>query len=418
MHPDRSPEPAAPSTGRLSRRHLLLGGAAAGVGAAALVGADSLLNTRSTPPLGETPGAAAHGGQTVPFHGTHQAGVETPPQAHGKFVAVDLAEDVDAEKIRRLLTLLSDDAAKLTQGKAALADSEPELAFVPARLTVTFGFGPGLVDRVPGVPAPAWLKPLPEFSVDRLRPEWNSGDLLMQICADDPLTVSHAARMLIKDTRAFGTVRWTQDGFRRAYGAEPDGTTMRNLMGQVDGTVNARPDTDAFETMVWEPRDNPEWLHGGTGMVVRRIAMDLDEWDRLDRPGREESVGRRLFDGAPLTGGTEHDEPDFDALTPLGFPRIAEYAHIRRARSDNPDEQVFRRAYNYDVPTLGDEGQDAGLIFVSYQSDVDLQFVPIQRRLDELDLLNEWISPIGSAVFAVPPGCAEGGFIGETLFPA
>ena len=42
-------------------------------------------------------------------------------------------------------------------------------------------------------------------------------------------------------------------------------------------------------------------------------------------------------------------------------------------------------------------------------------FTPIQRRLDDLDLLNEWTTPIGSAVFAVPPGCDHGGYIGETL---
>ncbi|SNQ49443.1 hypothetical protein FRACA_3300004 [Frankia canadensis] len=35
--------------------------------------------------------------------------------------------------------------------------------------------------------------------------------------------------------------------------------------------------------------------------------------------------------------------------------------------------------------------------------------------LAELDLLNEWVTPIGSAVFAIPPGCAAGGFVGETL---
>jgi len=45
----------------------------------------------------------------------------------------------------------------------------------------------------------------------------------------------------------------------------------------------------------------------------------------------------------------------------------------------------------------------------------DRQFVPIPTRLDRLDLLNEWTVPIGSAVFAVPPGCAEGGFVGKTL---
>jgi dye decolorizing peroxidase len=30
-------------------------------------------------------------------------------------------------------------------------------------------------------------------------------------------------------------------------------------------------------------------------------------------------------------------------------------------------------------------------------------------------LLNQWTTPIGSAVFAIPPGCQEGGYIGDTL---
>ncbi|WP_067968008.1 Dyp-type peroxidase [Nocardiopsis trehalosi] len=415
MAPDAPTAPPEPERA-LTRRRLLLGGAAAGAGAAVLVGADALLNGRPTGSADPGGDARLNGAETVPFHGVRQAGVETPPQAHAKFVAVDLAEDAGAGQVRRLLTLLSDDAAKLTQGRAALADSEPELAVVPARLTVTFGFGSGLVERVAPEAVPTWLRPLPEFATDRLRDEWSGGDLLLQICADDPLTVAHAARMLAKDVRAFGGVRWVQDGFRRAYGSEAAGTTMRNLMGQVDGTVNLAPGTDDFERLVWGSDGHPAWLRGGTGVVVRRIAMDLDAWDRLDRPGREEAVGRRLADGAPLTGGGEHDEPDFGALTPLGFPRIAEYAHIRRARSEDPDERFFRRAYNYDLPVTGADGQDAGLVFVSYQADADRQFVPIQRRLDELDLLNEWVSPIGSAVFAIPPGCAEGGFVGETLF--
>ena len=58
---------------------------------------------------------------------------------------------------------------------------------------------------------------------------------------------------------------------------------------------------------------------------------------------------------------------------------------------------------------------DSGLVFVSFQADIDAQFTPIQRRLDELDLLNEWTTPIGSAVFAIPPGCAEGEFVGQAV---
>jgi len=88
---------------------------------------------------------------------------------------------------------------------------------------------------------------------------------------------------------------------------------------------------------------------------------------------------------------------------------------VRRARSENTDERIFRRSYNYDDRPTGEAVSLSGLIFVSFQADVERQFVPIQTRLDQLDLLNEWTIPIGSAVFAVPPGCDETGFIGETL---
>ena len=57
-----------------------------------------------------------------------------------------------------------------------------------------------------------------------------------------------------------------------------------------------------------------------------------------------------------------------------------------------------------------------GLIFASYQADLAAQFLPIQARLAEFDLLNFWTTPIGSAVFAIPPGCAEGGTLGDTLW--
>lgn len=391
-----------------TRRQFLLGGAVAGAGAVAAVGVDLALNRRQETPV--APAAPMNGENTVPFFGVHQAGVDTDAQAHGVFVALDLHGDVDRVALTRLLRILTDDAARLTQGKPALADSEPELSHAPARLTVTFGFGPGLVARASGS-GPAWLAPLPAFRMDQLRPEFSDGDLLLQIAGDDPLTVAHATRMLLKDARGFVDVRWTQQGFRRAYGTERPGTTMRNLFGQVDGTTNPRPGTDDFDEVVWT---TDGWLAGGTGMVVRRIRMDLDKWDRLDRSGRDASVGRTLANGAPLTGTDEFDEPDFEAKTSIGFPVIPQFAHMRRARGDG-SERIFRRAYNYDERPTGTQVSDSGLIFVSFQADIERQFTPMQRRLDELDLLNEWTTPIGSAVFAVPPGCDEDGFIGDTL---
>lgn len=399
------------SSGRAgsTRRQFLLGGAVAGVGAAAAIGADLAVSATSDGSAAEP--AALNGEQTVAFYGAHQAGIDTAAQAHGLFVALDLLDGTTREDLVRMMRILTDDAARLTQGSPALADSEPELATVPARLTVTFGFGPRFVARARGA-APGWLKALPAFAVDRLLPEFSDGDLLLQIAADDPLAVAHAARMLLKDTRSFASVRWSQQGFRRAHGSVRPGTTMRNLFGQVDGTSNPAPGTADFDQVVWN-RDG--WLAGGTSAVVRRIGMDLDKWDRLDRGGREQSVGRYLSNGAPLTGTDEFDEPDFEATTPIGFPVIPEFSHVRRARSDLAAERIFRRGYNYDDRPVGEAISLSGLIFVSFQADVDRQFVPIQKRLDQLDLLNEWTVPIGSAVFAIPPGCAEGGFVGETL---
>lgn len=403
----------APGTSRRSagstRRQFLLGGAVVGVGAAAAIGIDYALTHTTTP--ASPPSVPLNGAEVVPFHGAHQAGIDTDAQAHATFIGIDLHADVVRDGLRRMMRILTDDAARLTQGIPALADSEPELAHAPARLTITFGFGPGFVTRAGG-PRPTWLGPLPPFAIDRLQPEFSDGDLLLQVASDDPLTVAHATRMLLKDTRSFGTVRWTQHGFRHAHGTFAPGTTMRNLFGQVDGTTNPTPGTTDFDTVVWATSG---WLTDGTSAVIRRTHMNLDKWDRLDRPGREQSVGRTLSNGAPLTGNNERDEPDFAATTAIGFPVIPEFSHIRRARSDNPIERIFRRGYNYDHSPPDGQISDSGLIFVSFQADVDTQFTPIQQRLAELDLLNEWTTPIGSAVFAIPPGCDQGGYIGDTL---
>lgn len=403
----------APSSGArrpaATRRQFLLGGAVAGVGAVAAIGVDFALTHIDE--TGQQASVPLNGDEIVPFHGAHQAGIDTDAQAHATLIGLDLLDGTDRDGLRRLMVILTDDAARLTQGEAALADSEPELAVSPARLTVTFGFGPEFVARAKGA-NPRWLRPLPAFSVDRLQPEYSDGDLFIQIAADDPLTVAHATRMLMKDSRSFARIRWTQQGFRRAYGSVAPGTTMRNLFGQVDGTTNPKPGTADFDQVVWS---DAGWLAGGTSAVIRRIHMDLDKWDRLDRGGREQSVGRTLRNGAPLTGTNEHDEPDFDAKTTIGFPVIPEFSHMRRARSENTAERIFRRAYNYDgVPTAG-AISDSGLLFVSFQADVDAQFTPLQQRMADLDLLNEWTVPIGSAVFAIPPGCRPGGFIGDTL---
>ncbi|WP_039798528.1 Dyp-type peroxidase [Nocardia araoensis] len=402
--PDRNrPRPA-----RINRRRLLGGGAAAAGVAGVGLGAAVRSGRRDSDP---SPWEA-----TVPFYGPHQAGIGTRPQAHAAFVAFDLRPGVRRDDLVGLLKIWTGDAARLTEGRPALADTEPELALRPARLTVTVGFGPavftatGLEQR-----KPSWLRPLPSFAIDRLESAWTGGDLLLQVCAEEATTVSHAVRTLCRSVTSLVTVRWVQRGFRDAA----PGRTPRNLMGQVDGTVNLAPGTPEFTRLVWDDGAAQPWLSGGTSCVLRRIAMTLDTWDQIDREERELTVGRTIAEGAPLTGTDEFDEPDFTAVDANGIPVIPPSSHIARAHHTHDGERFLRRSYNYDdAPTPG-ATSNSGLLFAAYQRDVDTQFLPVQRRLAEFDALNVWTTPVGSAVFAIPPGvAAPGGYLGQSLFEA
>jgi deferrochelatase/peroxidase EfeB len=131
------------------------------------------------------------------------------------------------------------------------------------------------------------IQALPAFRTDRLQRRWSGGDLLVQVCSDDP----------------------------------PAGTTTRNLFGQRDGSMNPSRPQDVAE-VVW---------------------------------AREGPAGYSLDDG-PSTDGTP----------------------------------------------------EAGLLFAVFQADAATAFVPVQRRLAETEALNTSATHVGSAAFALPPGCARG----------
>ncbi|MGE2688339.1 Dyp-type peroxidase [Mycolicibacterium pulveris] len=400
-----------PRRGRftVNRRRLLTGSAAALATSAALT--QCARGQPATDPSG-------FGTEVEPFHGVHQGGIATPPQAHALFIALDVQPQTGRtprDTVAAILRLWTADAARLTQGQPALADTEPELAHRPARLTVTVGLGPALFDRI-GLAQlrPATATELPEFRTDRLEPRWSGGDLLLQICADDPVVVAHASRVLLKNVRTMTTRRWRQSGFRDARGSDASGATMRNLMGQIDGTVNLT-DSAAFDRHVWDHGDSQPWFAGGTILLLRRIRAEMDTWDQIDRESKELAVGRRLDNGAPLTGHQEFDEPDF-AASVNGIPVIPPNSHIALARHRTEDEQFLRRPYNYDDPPPDGQTTDSGLIFATYQRDPATQFVPVQQRLADADALNEWITTIGSAVFAILPGVdADNEYLGQRL---
>lgn len=77
---------------------------------------------------------------------------------------------------------------------------------------------------------------------------------------------------------------------------------------------------------------------------------------------------------------------------------------------------MLRRPYSYDDPPEGGEISNTGLLFAAYMADPVRTYIPVQQRLAEKDALNTWTVPIGSAVFAIPPGVSEGGYVGQQLF--
>ncbi|WP_247648557.1 Dyp-type peroxidase [Saccharomonospora xinjiangensis] len=390
--------------------------------------------------LAEPAAGAERAKEIVPFYGKHQAGIATRQQRNATFLAADLASR-DVATLRRLLDELTLTAAALTRGdppperdsgvKGTSSLTDFGTGLPPARLTVTVGLGPA-VFAIPELAArrPRHLTPLPIFDGDALNPWWCGGDVLIQICADDPQIVSHAVRSLRARMPGLATLRWTQYGF---LSTPPDGGTPRNMFGHKDGTANPKPGTPAFDDIVWaRSPEEPEWFAGGTYLVFRKIRMKTAEWDLTPLDEQDRVIGRRRSDGAPLGASAEFDPADLTARAPDGKLVIPADAHIRRA-SGMP---MLRRGYTYDYGIVGGESHehgegtgehghgdghknhsrlDAGLLFCCYVRDPEKQFVETQRMLAEKDRLNDFIEHTGSAIVAVPPGAREGQSLAEGL---
>ncbi|NLU69637.1 iron uptake transporter deferrochelatase/peroxidase subunit [Streptomyces sp. HNM0574] len=407
-----------PAARTVTRRRLLGTVGAAGAGGLALGaagGAGAYAATRDEPTALTTLGSSR-----VPFHGTHQAGILTPQQAHGHLLAFDLKPDAGRKEAAALLRRWSRTARELMAGEPPAEDTGVALDAGPSSLTVTFGFGHGFFSRT-GLTAqrPRELAPLPRFSADALDTDRSDGDLWIQIGADDALVAFHALRALQRqaaDSPA-ARLRWQMSGFNRSPGATAKPMTVRNLMGQVDGTNNPKPAEPDFDRRVFVPENGtPEWMAHGSYAVVRRIRMLLDDWEGHGLAEQEKVIGRRKSDGAPLSGGGEHTEPDLEKTGKDGELLIAADAHVRVTSPDtNGGAAMLRRPYSYHDGFREDGAPDAGLLFIAWQADPLRGFVPVQRKLDRGDALSRFIRHESSALFAVPGGPAEGEYVGQRL---
>jgi dye decolorizing peroxidase len=200
------------------------------------------------------------------------------------------------------------------------------------------------------------------------------------------------------------------------FGQAAGGTlTERNLMGFFDGTNNPQPGEQTFDQRIFVS-EGPAWLRGGSYLVVRRIRMLLDEWERISVDRQSGVIGRRKVDGAPASGGTEFTPANFGARDTHGDLLIRPDAHIRLAApAFNNGAAILRRGFHYADGLLADGSADAGLLFLAWQADPRNGFIPVQQRLAGVDALNAFIRHETSALFAVPPGVGTDGFIGQGL---
>ena len=368
-----------------------------------------------------------------PFHGAHQAGITTDQQRH----TVAMAFDVTTTDRRALVDLLrrwTEAAGRLTAGgEAQAADAGDAWGLKPARLTVTFGFGAGLFghggsDRF-GLAhlRPAALVDMPRFAGDQLVAARSDGDLLVQACADNQEVAFHAVRTLAALAYGAADKRWMQNAF---IAPPPDGGTPRNLMGFKDGTMNPAPaDKEAMAKFVWVGAEGPSWMRGGSYVVMRRIRIALEHWDRTPTDFQEDTFGRRKHSGAPVTGTDEFDPPDLTRVDHNGNYVIAQGAHVRMAHPDaNGGAQILRRSYSYNdglsftaerwPPWRQGMEYDSGLLFVAWQRDPRTGFIRIFEPMSKLDMLNQFTTHTASATFAAPPGIAPGEYVGQKLFEA
>ncbi|HEU4964884.1 MAG TPA: iron uptake transporter deferrochelatase/peroxidase subunit [Bacilli bacterium] len=414
----------------MSRREMLRMAGVGGVGL--LVGAGGLTGVLAGTGMlqaGAAPATVKASEDTVPFYGTHQAGIVTPMQDFICLGAFDLTVS-NVQEVRELFRKWTDASARICAGQGVGKESDnPHLPPVDTgeamglntvRTTITFGVGPSFFDGRFGLASkrPAALVDLPAFRGDELDDEWVGGDIGVQVCANDPQVAFHALRNLARIARGKAVLRWVQEGFQRTGAADPQGSTPRNLLGFKDGTGNPNvQDPSVADDVVWvQPSDGPNWMVNGSYMVMRRIRMRIEVWDRTTLQEQEATFGRRRDNGAPLGGHGEFDTLDLAKKDAMGKPMIPNDSHVALAHMEGK-VKILRRGYSYSSGMDRKTGQlDAGLLFIAYNRDPRQQFIPMQQKLAAADKLNEYIVHVGSAIFACLPGAKQGGYIGDTLF--
>lgn len=358
----------------------------------------------------------------VNFYGKYQSGITTEVQKHVYFVVLTINK-MSVSEVKEMFKIWTNYSVHLMNGEFVKElgknkmlpspDTGETIGLDANRLSLTFGISPSFFEKVGlNKRKPELLKDLPHFPKDQLDKAYTGGDICIQACSDDPQVNFHAIRNLIRVAKGEVSMKWSQTGFNSFKEKDGKIETPRNLFSFKDGTGN--PDVHNQSELDKYVFIQEGWAKNGAYLVVRRIQMLLETWDRTALGEQEATFGRYRHSGAPI--GKEHEFDTFDPniKDENGDKLIEKESHVSLAKASKTN--ILRRSYSYSDGIHSQKGTfDAGLLFLSFQKSPE-QFIKIQNKMGAVDKLNEYITHRGSGIFLCLPGVREGGYLGETLF--
>ncbi len=388
--------------GTSRRRFLAAGGAGLATGVLGAVATRELAVTSSPP--AQVPPASPPQSSFVDPHGPHQSGVHLPlqPPAQLNFhVYGAIAAAMNRDNLQRTLEELGRTITSLMS-----LPRDPRLSADPEELTIQVGVGARVL-ALAEIDVPVTL---PEFAGSAALPATRrDGDLVIAVAARHPETTAQASDAIAEVLAESGfDSQWSQIAFR----PRGEGMVTLNPLGFDDGIVQPEASSGVPEHVFL----TEGVAAGGTVGVVRRFTLDTAGFGQLSVKEQEAVFGRVKSTGAPLSGGEQFTDPNLLSKTPTGEYLIPNGSHVRAAHpSFTASTVMLRRSYGFRESVDGQPDR-SGLLFLSFQDDVQV-FARTHQRMDREDRLMEFATPTAEVAFLVLPGFTPTQPLGSALFP-
>lgn len=258
----------------------------------------------------------------------------------------------------------------------AIAGADPApvlhaLASQPVGQELVVGLGPKLIDGLGA--SVEELRPFPAIIGPGCEIPATQADIWCWVRGSDRGRIIHSARAMVRLLEPSFHCERVVDGFRYDRGLD--------LTGYEDGTENPEGDA-ANEAAIL--LDAGLGLDGSSFVAAQQWVHDLDGFDAMSQPERDNIIGRRLSDNEELD----------DA--PLS-------AHVKRTAQESFDPEAFvvRRS----MPWADANGE--GLMFVAFGKSLDAFEAQLGRMTGQedgiIDGLFRFSHPVTGSYFWCPP---------------